>query len=718
MRSVWSDGEEGSAQGLFGPLLRISLYTLLSANLLNASYSPGDNSESNASLYADSFVSEKGITKAYGSVLLTYEDKVLSGENALYDREGSRIVMRDGVGITDSTGNRVYADSIDYSIDKNRIVFEGFHHRDPDDIWMVSRRAVRQDDNYTIEKSIISSCCMDDPDWTLYFDRADYNSTSRRMVLHDAQLYAGTIPLAYVPYLSFSLDRSRSSGLLMPHFGYGRDEGFIYDQPIYWAISESMDLQIDPQVRSGRGLGVYADFRFADSAHSHGELKAGIFHDYSDYTREHDLKNSSHYGVEFMYESDDFLRSWKPEGYEDGLYLNLNLFNDIDYINLQYDKMFHFQETSRYEESRFNYFLYSDERYFGIGARYYIDTEETDNRDTIQEMPRLHYHEFSSTIMDGLLTYSLDATLDNYYKESGERAYSAHLRAPLEFHSSLFGSYLDFALKEELVVADTYFSREIESENHYASIVLNHKIVISSDLVRGYESGLHTILLSATYTKSSILAEGDLEFDDIDESIENDFGLDRLSDSHISFAVHNFWNGSGGHLDIDYLATADLYLYGGTQWNDFRNELTLRYRNWRLYTLLNYSLENREISEFSNKLSYRDDTYAFSINYLWKKDEESYLEREKELKLRMRYRYSDSLTIYGGTTYDFIEDYSKDWEAGFMLDRKCWNIQLTFKQDITPVLKESGAGSIRNNAIYFKFNLIPFGGTGLDKKYL
>ncbi len=693
---------------------------IIGSALLNASSTSFTQKSDFASLYADRYESKDGVTYAYGHIVLTYDHSMIIGKRARYDHKKSIVYVEGGVEVFGANGSKVYADSIVFDVGKNRINFKDFFHNDTNDIWVLANNAISQDNNYTLNNSMLSSCSTNCPDWSLKFKRADYNATSKKMVLRDARFYAKKIPLLYIPYLSFSLDRQRSTGFLMPHFGYNGDDGFIYEQPFFWAISPGMDLELEPQIRTLRGAGLYGTFRFADSANSIGEIKAGYFKDKSSYQNEHNLKNSEHYGVEFLYKSSDFLKGFRPYGYTDGLYLSINLFNDIDYINLQQDQLFHYQETSRYKESRFNYFLYNDNQYFGIGARYYIDTEKIDNEDTIQEIPRLQYHKFSSEIINRHLTYSIDAQFHNYYKESGDGAYRTDITLPVSLQFSLADGYINILAEEEFKVSDTLFSRDFETykTNRYSHFIANHKLQLSTDLIKEYTSGIHTMMLTATYTKSTLMAEGSLKYDDLNSNIINDYNIMQLEESRVSFAMHHFWNSNSGDFSADYQAIADIYPQNSSDWNYFRQELTLRYKKWYFNSRLDYSMRDRELSEFSNMISYKNDNYAISFDYIWKKDEFSYTVNQRELEVKGHYRYSENLTVYGGITYDFYNDYSKDWEAGFLYDKKCWNLQLTFRQETTPVLRNSGAGSIHNNTIMFKFNLIPFGGTGIDKKYL
>jgi LPS-assembly protein len=550
------------------------------------------------------------------------------------------------------------------------------------------------------------------------------------MRLKDVKLYAKEVPVLYTPYLGFSLERQRHSGFLMPHVAYGKDEGFYYEQPYFWAISPSMDMELNPSIRTKRGYGFYGTFRFVDSPWSHGIVRSGYFSDKDSFTEENNLENKNHYGVEVYYESSNVLKDWKPDGYRDGLYINVNLFNDIDYHNLQYSTLNHLEETSKFKESRLNYFLYNDEQYFGFRSRYFIDTTSKENNETIQELPSLQYHKYSTSLMGDYLSYSFDAQLQNYWREEGVRALRGIARLPVEYHIGLLNDFLNLAVEEEFTASDTKFFEGSSlniSEDHYASAVLHHSIELSSDLVKGYENGIHTLQLGVRYTKSTLLAEGDLKLREVDEKLIGDYDLNMLYDSRYAFGMHNFWHSYNGKFDIDHLIVADYYpepvsehfadkYFKGEGWSLVRQELHARYGKYSLTTRVDYAIYAHALSQLSNTFSYRGDALGLSITHTRKEDfnsEDQWIS-QNEITIDTHYKQSDSITWYGGYTYDIKENISKNWKAGLYYDRKCWNVKLIFKQDITPVLTKNGGGSIRNNAIYFQFNLVPFGGIGTE----
>jgi len=286
--------------------------------------------EGMAELYADSFDGKGDIVTARGHVVLSYDHTLFIGDRATYDRKKDVIVVEGNVEVLGSRGNKVLADKVVFEVGKNHVVLSDFYQTDRDDIWFYAEEGEKQEGNYTLRNSVLSSCQPDNPDWSVKFNEAVYDSETKYMRLKDVKIYAKKVPVLYTPYLGFSLQRQRSSGFLMPHFGLKKDEGFIYDQPYFWAISPSMDLQLNPQIRTKRGAGIYGTFRFVNGPDSHGKIRAGYFRDKNSFVDRYDLENQSHYGFELLYESSSLLGSLLPEGYREGFYANIDLFNRIN----------------------------------------------------------------------------------------------------------------------------------------------------------------------------------------------------------------------------------------------------------------------------------------------------------------------------------------------------------------------------------------------------
>ena len=107
-----------------------------------------------------------------------------------------------------------------------------------------------------------------DPDWfarttDLHLDYDDEVGTAR-----NATVYFKGTPILYAPWLSFSLNHERKSGLLTPSFGTTSRGGIEYTQPFYWNIAPNMDATISPRLMSKRGTLWNGEYRYLQASYS------------------------------------------------------------------------------------------------------------------------------------------------------------------------------------------------------------------------------------------------------------------------------------------------------------------------------------------------------------------------------------------------------------------------------------------------------------------
>jgi hypothetical protein len=78
----------------------------------------------------------------------------------------------------------------------------------------------------------------------------------------DATVVFKGVPLFHTPWLSFSLNNKRKSGLLAPTFGTSSKSGIEFTLPYYWDIAPNMDATISPRLMSKRGLQLNTEYRY------------------------------------------------------------------------------------------------------------------------------------------------------------------------------------------------------------------------------------------------------------------------------------------------------------------------------------------------------------------------------------------------------------------------------------------------------------------------
>ncbi|MBE2258432.1 MAG: LPS assembly protein LptD [Candidatus Accumulibacter sp.] len=83
---------------------------------------------------------------------------------------------------------------------------------------------------------------------------------------NDATIHFLDVPILYSPWMSFSLNNKRKSGLLTPTYGTSSDSGIEITVPYYWNIAPNMDATFEPRVLTKRGLEIGTDVRYLNEA--------------------------------------------------------------------------------------------------------------------------------------------------------------------------------------------------------------------------------------------------------------------------------------------------------------------------------------------------------------------------------------------------------------------------------------------------------------------
>ncbi|MDK9726082.1 MAG: LPS assembly protein LptD [Sterolibacteriaceae bacterium MAG5] len=117
---------------------------------------------------------------------------------------------------------------------------------------------------FHLSKATYSTCASGSPDW--YAEASDLELDYNRGVGEgsNGKLVFKGMPILYSPWLDFSLDNERKSGLLAPTLGSTSKSGFEAVVPWYWNIAPNMDATIAPRFLTKRGTQINSEFRYLD----------------------------------------------------------------------------------------------------------------------------------------------------------------------------------------------------------------------------------------------------------------------------------------------------------------------------------------------------------------------------------------------------------------------------------------------------------------------
>jgi len=652
--------------------------------------------------------STKTTVHAKGEVVVYYDGAVIKSSSVSYDKATKLLRFDGNVEMIGYKGTKEHMAHLEIDTKSKEVTFEELFFVTKNDVWLFTDKARRSEGNYSFGRSVLSSCNVDDPIWKMVFSHSLYDSKEKYMKIYDTKVYFADVPIFYTPYMAFSTYNERSSGLLFPLFGYSDEEGFVYEQPMYWAISPSMDLEFNPQIRTKRSMGFYSTFRFADSNHSSGKLRVGYFKDNDKYVADYNLPNNTHHGLEFNYESSQIISDRLPKGYTDGLYINATFLNDIDYLNLQKTQLKHFGLVPL-QESRLNYYLYNTNYYAGVNAKYFIDTRKTDNDDTLQILPSVQLNKYLDHFIWNNLTYSVDFKMKNFDRKIGTTLKQAELKIPLAFTSSLFDDFLNFTFSEDLYYSKFYFGNEIYENDKFEYYSNTHKVKVFTDLTKNYGKFIHVLQPSFEYLKPGKESENPIKFDDLIEEQKALFTV-GLPEEHYIFSLNHYLYDENMKLKFYQRFSQKYYVDRSYKFSDLSNEMQYNWKSWKFYNDIVYAPEYKKIRASSTRISWDQKVYKFSLGHTYKQilaDQPNILPAN-DVSLTFAYTYSEKINFHGGFTYNVDDSSSKQWRFGGRYKEDCWSMAVSVRQDITP----RPTGYTTDNTFYVQFNFIPFASFG------
>lgn len=119
---------------------------------------------------------------------------------------------------------------------------------------------------YRLKNATYSTCAAGNQDWVAQV--ADLHLDYNREVAEgkDGTLLFKGVPILHSPWLDFSLDNQRKSGLLSPTIGTTNTSGSELYVPWYWNIAPDKDATIAARVMQKRGIQWNTEFRYLSRA--------------------------------------------------------------------------------------------------------------------------------------------------------------------------------------------------------------------------------------------------------------------------------------------------------------------------------------------------------------------------------------------------------------------------------------------------------------------
>lgn len=676
------------------------------------------------------------LVHASSSPVIVYQDQILSADALTYDQNTSIIEASGNVNVFKAGQYHVLSEYSQLDMKADTRYSKPYYMIDNSTgAWMSSDEASGCQSKIDLASGMVSGCNSTDPLWKIHFSSADYNTQAQWVNIYNARLYIKDVPVMYFPYFGYPTDNTRRSGLLIPTLGLSNVEGFLYQQPIYFAPQNSWDLELRPQVRTTRGEGVYGDLRFVDSPHSKGSVRVGYFQEQQAYATHYDLVHATHYGYNAQYSHSDVLKDWFGTNLsgESGLYLNASRMSDVDYLNLQHGNQFN-SATANQVVSRVNSYYSSEDNYFGAYIKYYQYLNQSSNKQTIQTVPSLQYHRYLETFFGDHLLVNGDVTVNNFYRSEGKAAVQGDVTIPVTLQTSLFDDYLDvsYGANGSLRMIEFHGNEQpnetgsIYDKGTYAQ--LDHTFKMGSTLIHPYETMTHIMNPEVSYTYAgSRLYNGYYEtYHDrrTECNIETppswcDYYTLNEPKDNLALALNNYLFENGKQRFVDRLSQNFAHNKEGTSYGELQNELEWQVTSaLSLYNQTAYNDDRNVISKEQNTVRYNGEILTGSISHYYTDTVLNNIPVYASYwTADMVYRPNHYYRFFGQIAYDYRADILKRGEVGFLYTQRCFDFGLKFVQNIRPILTNmAGSDSVNDSYLFITVILKPLGGSKFNYK--
>ncbi|RDU69348.1 LPS-assembly protein LptD [Helicobacter brantae] len=733
---------------------KILLSLCLALSLHASSVLNPDTNSNLGEVSADELKSEGDKIFGKGNVILVSGEYYVSAQDLVYDKKSKIAEVEGEVRIYYGKDLMLSAKKVKLDFGKDSFSLSSVYFQSvKSGLWITASEARSENNVYYFKESVVSGCNIQSPIWHFDSSSGSLDQENDYLTLWNTRIYLGKMPILYVPYLSVSTAQKRKSGLLYPRLAYLNQDGLYYQQPIYIAPYDSWDMTLSPQIRTSRGIGISGEFRLATPSDNLFTFQTRYFYNTKKYMQTYSALNQHIYGFNLDFETKDGTGIFSSfENIHDGFYSSLNYMNDMEYLKLDDSDV---KVSNRLSVSKLNYFLHSQEHFFGIYDKLFLDVTKTNNSNTFQLLPGVQYHKFFDSLFWKELMYSIDVQTNNVTRERGYAYVENTIELPIGVEFPLFNNYLSIGVSTDLKFSNInlYHTEEIQVYNPNDKsttanfFTANYNASLSTDLARDYGSFMHSIQLMAKASGPYYRYNTPLFNDEVYEWYAKTYADIDTTTNEGKRQVYNLWNPSSivdfdtnkhrlelqfsqyfyspdGHTLFYYNASQKLnlqskkYLFSESMVNEFGSSPI---DGLDIKTSLYYSFLYNDIEEVSATIDLEKWHLDTSIGYYYKKlfaSENASIDANfLNFSLSNDFGY---FAIGGDVNFDFLAMQVKDWSVSISTDVQCFGITLKFAQEYGSILTDNPNRPIEtytNNYIKLEFRLAPLGETGVSYRF-
>lgn len=118
------------------------------------------------------------------------------------------------------------------------------------------------ENHFKLQDATYTTCPVDNDDWFLKVGNLDIDKTRNVGTARNTSLHFLGVPILYTPWMDFSLNNERKTGLLAPTIGTTERSGLDILVPYYLNLAPNYDATLYPRLLSKRGVQLGGEFRY------------------------------------------------------------------------------------------------------------------------------------------------------------------------------------------------------------------------------------------------------------------------------------------------------------------------------------------------------------------------------------------------------------------------------------------------------------------------
>ncbi len=650
------------------------------------------------------FDSSTKIATATGTVRITYGPYTLVASKVVYDQDDGSFKANGSVELREPNGNILQADTFDLH---NKFK-EGFarHVRAllSNDVTIRSDYVMRTADGITVFERASYTACKDcatrsgAPLWEITTERTVHDGNTKTLYHTNPTFRFAGVPLAWLPYAEQPDPTvKRRTGFLLPEFKSGRVYGVGVVTPYFWELGPSADLTFSPVWTTRQGPVADIEYRQALQSGGYNIRGYGVYQ-----LKKDDPPGDTRLRGAVASKGDFKLNDNWDWGW-DGTYASDKMFLD------HYD----FDKRTIANNEAFIVGM-ADRNYFSAQALHYRSLSLEEDQGTLPTaLPYINSeYTFNSAVLGGELgldwsAYSIarddaQTPFSNIHQGTDQTRAVANLHWQNQMITDLGQVVTPFArLRSDLYISENVFpSTEKEVTSRLLPSVgvdMRWPFIASFDTGQSIVTPVFQAIAATDEADREKIGNEDaisVNFDSSNLFLQDRFtGLDRYeggSRSNVGL-LYTYLGENGGFAKV---SIGESFHIGGKNSFDLGSGLdgtksdlvgAVTVQPWENLGVSYQARVEEDFSQINVQEAFAN--YSFNrlsgnLGYIYYDSalDATSLDAMERIEADSSYRFSEAWSLFGGFSYDLINDQFRSKKAGLAFDCDCMAASLTYTE--------------------------------------